>query len=287
MSADHAQVLASSTLRLPAQVAADAEPTLLEAAGRVDPPQLRRAVAHLRYTADPEGADRAAQRRYERRGLWFTATMDGMVAVGGHLEPEAGQVVRAALEPLARPADKDDERSGSQRNADALDELARRQLEAGQLPRVGGVRPQLSVVVDLPSLKGLPGGIGGEAGGVEPLAPQACRRLACDGAVTRVLVSRQPLDPSAYCGGGDPGDGSGRESLLRAVMAKLPPVLGGAPSQPSTWAARPGWSARPSTAPWPSATVAVSSRAVRGRWPGVRPIMCGIGWMVARPTWTT
>jgi Domain of unknown function (DUF222) len=42
--------------------------------------------------------------------------------------------------------------SGGQRRADALAELARRTLEAGQLPLSGGVRPQLLVTVDLDSL---------------------------------------------------------------------------------------------------------------------------------------
>jgi hypothetical protein len=40
--------------------------------------------------------------------------------VDGLLEPEAGHVVLAALEPLARPADAHDTRSGGQRTADAL-----------------------------------------------------------------------------------------------------------------------------------------------------------------------
>ena len=34
--------------------------------------------------------------------------------------------------------------------------------------------------------------VGGEVGWAGPLDPEACRRLACDGAVTRVLVTRQP-----------------------------------------------------------------------------------------------
>jgi hypothetical protein len=37
-------------------------------------------------------------------GLWLSATYDGMVAVDGLLDPEAGETVRAALLPLARPA---------------------------------------------------------------------------------------------------------------------------------------------------------------------------------------
>ena len=64
-----------------------------------------------------------------------------MVAVDGLLEPEAGQTLLAALEPLARPADATDTRSGSQRNADALTELARRPWRAGGCPRpVGSAR---------------------------------------------------------------------------------------------------------------------------------------------------
>jgi hypothetical protein len=234
VSVTHANVLAASTQHLPDHVTADAEPALLRAARTLDPSRLRHAVHHFRYTADPEGADRQAQRRYERRGIWLTPTYDQMVAVGGQLDPEAGQTLLAALEPLARPADAADTRSGSQRTADALTELARRALEGGRLPTTGGVRPQLSVVVDLASLDGQPGAIGGDGGWVGPLAPEACRRLACDGALTRVLVSRQPHPQGPPGGSGEPNDpnASDLESLLRAAMAKLPPVLGGAPTMP-------------------------------------------------------
>jgi Domain of unknown function (DUF222)/HNH endonuclease len=162
------------------------------------------------------------------------------------LDPEAGQTLQAALEPLARPTNADDERSGGQRRADALTELARRQREGGRLPRSGGVRPQLLVTVDLDSLLGHPGGLGGETGGevggMGPLDPEACRRLACDGAVTRVLVTRQPAghhdpgdngdghhDPGSHCDGGDEGSLAGR---LQTAMTLLPPTLGGAPTQP-------------------------------------------------------
>ena len=88
---------------------------LVEAACRLDPPRLRRVLGHLQAVADPEGADRDTQRRQQRRGLWLTPTWDGMVAIDGLLEPEAGQTLIAALEPLARPADAQDARSGGQR----------------------------------------------------------------------------------------------------------------------------------------------------------------------------
>src|ERR671910_626027 len=92
LSPAHAQVLATGTHPLPDQVTVEAEPVLVEAARRLAP------------------------------------TFEGMVAVDGLLEPEAGQTLLAALEPLARPADATDSRSGSQRQADALCELARRHL---------------------------------------------------------------------------------------------------------------------------------------------------------------
>jgi Domain of unknown function (DUF222)/HNH endonuclease len=230
LSVAHAHVLANGTQSLPGHVTAEAEPVLVETARRLDPGGLRRLVGHLVQVADPDGADRDRERRHARRGLWLAPTFEGMVAVDGLLEPEAGQTLMAALEPLARPADAIDSRSGSQRTADALTELARRSLEAGRLPQAGGVRPQLAVTVDLDSLLGHPGAVGGEAGWAGPLDPEACRRLACDGAVTRVIVTRQPNHHR------DPSDGEPIEeelqARLRASMALLPPVLGGAPTQP-------------------------------------------------------
>jgi Domain of unknown function (DUF222) len=235
--------------------AAWAEPVLLEAARRLDPPRLRRAIGHLLQVADPEAADRQAERQHSQRWLWLAPTLEGMVAIDGLLGAEAGQTLLAALDPLARPANAEDTRSGGQRRADALAELARRALEAGQLPQTGGVRPQLNVILDLDSLLGRPGAVGGEVGWAGPISSEACRRLACDGAVTRVLVTRGPTghhghhgDPSEqpgrydHPGGGhEPGghhphdDFCGQERLgdwLQTAMALLPPTPGGRPSQP-------------------------------------------------------
>jgi hypothetical protein len=268
----HATVIAQGTRELPDHVAVEADRVLVGAARELDPRRLRQAAAHLRQVVDPDGADAAAQRRHERRGLWLTPRFDQLVAVNGLLEPEAGQTVLAALQPLARPADAGDTRTGSQRTADALTELARRSLEGGGLPVTGGVRPQLSVVVDLESLLEHPGSMGGDLGGFGPLEPAACRRLACDGAVTRVVVCRQPNDqrPGDYRATGQPSgpadsqddptrfasgrDGPGGCSCpeagpvgqdltrvegapglagwLAAALTRLSPTLGGARAQP-------------------------------------------------------
>jgi Domain of unknown function (DUF222)/HNH endonuclease len=259
LSPAHASVLAAGTQELAAHLTTEAEPVLVEAARQLDPPRLRRVVAHLCVVADPDSERDRAERQHQRRGVWLTPTWEGMVALDGLLEPEAGQTLLAALEPLARPTTATDTRSGGQRTADALTELARRALEGGRLPQTGGVRPQLSVVVDLNSLLGRPGAVGGELGWVGPLDPEGCRRLACDGAMTRVLVTRhspgqhglhhRSLPGVTHRPSGDeqPGarDTGGLEGLpapdptgedlatwLWVAMGLLPPALGGALSQP-------------------------------------------------------
>jgi hypothetical protein len=286
LSVAHVRVLADGTHDLAPRVAAEAEPVLVELAGRLDPPHLRRAVAQLCQVADPEGADRQAARHLERRGLWLSPTWAGMVAVGGLLEPEAGATVLAALEPLARPAGADDARTGSQRTADALTELARRSLEGGWLPKAGGVRPQLLVTVELETLLGRPGAVGGDLGWVGPLDAEGCRRLACDGAVTRVLVSRRPGD-------GGPGNDRCPGSQGRSPRSRLRPRGSKRPCGrpwpccPRPWVAPPasrwrsggppGWWPRPSGPLWRCGTAAVSSRAVIAPWPGATPIIYGTG----------
>jgi Domain of unknown function (DUF222) len=250
----HAAVLAAGTHHLPGQVAADAEPVLVEAAGRLDPARLRRAVAHLLVVADPDGEQDRTEQRHGHRGLWVASTLEGMVALEGLLEPEAGQTLLAALEPLSRPASAEDDRSAGQRRADALTELARRQLEAGRLPQTGGVRPQLLVTVDLDSLLGRVGAVGGDGGWTGSLDPEACRRLACDSAVIRVLVARHPSDQqpgtnkpttTQNCDGNqDLG------SQLRAAMMLLAPGPGwGTDPAAGSGPDQPGRPARPAGRP--------------------------------------
>jgi hypothetical protein len=225
LSYAHAAALTRSTQELPAATTAAAEPVLLEAARRLDPPGLRKVVGHLCEVADPDAAEQQALRRHDRRGLWVAPTFEGMVAIDGLLDAEAGETLLTALEPLARPSTAEDARSAAQRNADALTELARRQLEGGRLPQSGGVRPQVTVTIDLASLLVQPGVLGGEGGWVGPLPAETTRRLACDASLTRVLVARhRDLDPHH-----DNGDLAAR---LRIAMELLLPALGGALSEP-------------------------------------------------------
>jgi hypothetical protein len=206
LSGGHAVVLAQGTSDLDPATTAAAEPVLVDAARRLDPAGLRRVVAHLRVVADPDREDQQAQRRFEQRGLQVAETWQGMVALHGLLDPEAGETLLAALDPLTRPTGAEDPRTAAQRRADALTELARQALASGRLPDSGGLRPQVTVTVDLAALGGR-SGVPGVLGWVGPVGAETARRLACDAAVTRVVTTHPTglHDPAA--GHHDPGGG--------------------------------------------------------------------------------
>ena len=145
ISVGHADVLAQGTDDLPEDIVAAGEPTLVEAARRLTPHQLRAAVLHWRAHVAPEQVDRDFAAHHERRRLHVSSTLDGLVALDGLLDAEAGNTVLTAISALAGPGGGDDPRTSAQRRADALVELARHALDSAELPDTGGERPHINV----------------------------------------------------------------------------------------------------------------------------------------------
>jgi Domain of unknown function (DUF222)/HNH endonuclease len=178
------------------------EESLVDAARALPVGALRRAVEHWRQLTDGEAGQRAAERRFERRGLFVSTTMDGMVRVDGDLDPETGQTVLTALRSIvdADARDSSDDRRPAQRRADALGEICRRHLDSGDRGVVAGERPHLVVTVDVARL-GSRGGVA-RPGGVARLddagvlPAEAVRRLSCDANVIRIVTrgASEPLD---------------------------------------------------------------------------------------------
>jgi hypothetical protein len=123
---------------------------------------------------------------------------DGGCELAGWLDQEAAEVVRAALSPLAAPRPATDVevdlRTATQRDADALVELAQRALGRGNLPAEGGQRPQVVVTVSLPVLQGLIGSASLALGA--PINAEVARRIACDAELIPVVLGArgEPLD---------------------------------------------------------------------------------------------
>jgi hypothetical protein len=120
------------------------EDALVEAARTLRPRELRLAIDRWRLSVDAERAEQAERRRFERRALYVSPTLDGMVRLDGDLDPETGQVVltaiRSILDADARGADGDGRRP-AQRRADALGEICRTYLDSADRPTVAGERP--------------------------------------------------------------------------------------------------------------------------------------------------
>jgi hypothetical protein len=70
-----------------------------------------------------------------------------MVAIRGLLDPEGGAAVLEAIDARMRPPGPDDPRTVGQRRADALVDIARMALARGDLPTVGGMRPQVGILL--------------------------------------------------------------------------------------------------------------------------------------------
>jgi len=140
------------------------------------------------HAMDPEGYAKEELDEHEARKLEITGTGQGMVFVKGMLDPEGGAALRTALEPLARKAGKDDERSRDQRVADALVGLARRALDSGELPVRDGHRPHLQVTAPLETLMGLAGAPAADMEFSLPISAKKVERIACDCSITRILL---------------------------------------------------------------------------------------------------
>lgn len=198
LSSSAVQVLVSARQAHPAQFR-QAEPSLVEAARRLPALQLNHTVSYWRQTLDWSQGLAEAERLHEQRRLAVSTTIFGMVRLDGHLDPESGETVLAALRYCQdvdrRKSDPEDQRSPAQRRVDALGEICRRWLDGPHGATGAGERPHVAVIVDIESLEGR-AGRRSEFDHVGPVHPEIARRWACDASVSRVVTRgrSEPLD---------------------------------------------------------------------------------------------
>ncbi len=145
----HASAIARAARKLPRSRLAEAQPLLLEVAREGSAAMVRAAVDRMAELLDPEHEDERLRDEYERRYLDVSRTLDGWWAVDGHLPPDVGQRLSAAIEQFAAPTAPDDTRTAKQRQADAVGEMADAALD-GQTSGVAAV----SVTVDAERMDG-------------------------------------------------------------------------------------------------------------------------------------
>jgi hypothetical protein len=190
----HAAVIAHSVTEVGAEAVAAEESRLVRAAHNLDPKYLSYLTRRLRYSIDPDGTLAHSNDQYDYRYVHLSQTLDGVFYLDGRLDAEGGATLRTALNALE--SNRLDERSGAMRRADALLEVARKQLDAGTLPEVAGQKPHLSVIASTATLAKAPGAPAADLEWSQPITADAARRLACDSAMTRVVLgpSSEPID---------------------------------------------------------------------------------------------
>lgn len=139
--------------------------------------RFRNFCHHQRHAADPARYALLEIDAVEGRTLSLQAGEGGILWIRGILDPEGGNALRTALEPLARRTGKDDHRTRGRRLADGLVEFAQR-----------GQRSHLQVTTSLETLLERAGAPAADIEFSLPISGAAVQRLACDCNVTRILL---------------------------------------------------------------------------------------------------
>jgi hypothetical protein len=166
------------------------EAPLLEKARENSPGKFYYICDHYRHAVDRTGFEAGQAELVENRRLWITRCDDGTVLLNGNFDPEGGAVLITTLEPLARKSGAHDYRSREKRMADAAVDVGMHALDSGLIPPQGSQRTHLNVTTSFETLLGLPGAPAAELehSGL-PISAKTVERLACDAAVTRILLN--------------------------------------------------------------------------------------------------
>jgi hypothetical protein len=166
----------------------EAEHRLVEIVEGLSVKDTAKTVEYWRQSVDgPSELDDETQ--FARRGLSVSKTMGGMHRVDGWLTPLAGEALQTALHALMPPHRnaETETRTPRQRRHDALEDLCRDWLDHGDTPVVGGEKPNITAITDLPALKGLAGGIHETLDG-DIITIGTLQQLVCDCSITRIIL---------------------------------------------------------------------------------------------------
>jgi len=197
LSYPHAAMVARTAERLGEKMEANAETIMVTAAKELDLGRFRVVTVQLRHFMDPDSVLEDANESNELRYLHFSQTLDGVFYMNGRFDAEGGAIIQTALNALSGPPTSEDKRTPKQRRADTWVELARQHLDRGGLPEVGGQRPHLAVTLDITTLTKRPGAWAAELEWAQPIPAETARRLACDAAITPIVLDAESNQPMA------------------------------------------------------------------------------------------
>ncbi|MBW3562617.1 MAG: DUF222 domain-containing protein [Actinobacteria bacterium] len=190
----------------------DAERRLLEAAREGGPDQVRRTARALKAAADAETVEDDARHKRAQRYAHVWVRQDGMVKLDALLDQDNGEAFYTAYQALFNASFKDDrerrgetspdggtsaeERTGRQRGADILGEMARRLLAVGDIPDAAGRPATVLVTIPETSLRGRLDDGAPAMRFTGPIPISTARRKACDAGIVPVVLNGRsvPVD---------------------------------------------------------------------------------------------
>jgi hypothetical protein len=194
LDAERLSVLGKTLAAAPAPARDEVEAALLGQA-HLDLHGFRTVARRILVLLDQDGpAPDDRELAEPKREFHYRSRTDGSVEFRGKIDPESGALLATLLSPLAKPTSGEDQRSTPQRQGDAFVEIIELAAGSEELPEEGGERPHLAVTMSLDALEK-------ELGtalldGMGHFDAAAARRIACDCAVTRVVLgaNSEPLD---------------------------------------------------------------------------------------------
>ena len=191
-----ARVLASKAAgRLSPAGWAAAEEQLAAKAELYTPTELQSWGTALVERLDQDGEEPDDRPPAQTNELFLTRLPGGGGKVRGRFDDAAMfDAIATVIDAHAKPLTADDDRSMSERQAEALAEVCGYVLDHGEVPECGGRRPHVNVVIRLEDLENRARAACLDFGG--PVAAEALRMLCCDAAVVPVVLNGtgQPLD---------------------------------------------------------------------------------------------
>ncbi len=199
LGAEEADVIVAALDRIPAgEDRSIGEDIFTDALAETDQAGVAQLARRLAQVLDPDGAEPADPAKPER-SFDYRLGQDGSLTGRLRLDPERAELLRTALDPLAKPrpatGDGDpDSRSTAERAADALTELARTAIRGGELPDHGGEPPNLLITIGWEQLRAGLGAVTLGDGTVLPV--ETVRRLGCESRVIPMVLGShsEPLD---------------------------------------------------------------------------------------------
>jgi hypothetical protein len=198
LGAEHAKVITDALRDLDPLHRQELEAELTAAATTMDPISLgrlaRRRVAELDQHAAVKDEDRRHARRYARA----SQTADGMVAISALLDGVPAEAALTVLHAFTRPDGPGVSGSREQRAADALGDIFLAALQTAEAPTQHGVKPQVTVLVQLSDLAGQAGAA--ELDWTGPITITEIHRWLSDAHITGVLMDPEQPVPIAVSG---------------------------------------------------------------------------------------